>query len=546
MAIISDLGGTTQNSFSLNGKVTLFQGDEIPSDLMGNNGDVYFKSEGIIYVKRNDTWFACTHPESLKWLPDPRVNPDSFLYSDGETYENTINLKYDQDSYETLNIKNTETSHDEVGNINTRKCLGFIDKNDILEGYLEFAHNITSDTTLALHNSRYTAMNVCKNGTTTGTLAVGIDENDNVFSRTVQPRENPTSDEIATIGWVEKNVAGMKLGQTIWSSVPLDDIGIALMNGQKLTKASYPQFYNFILKLFNNSANIVIDTNLTSDFIERTANSSYGYYYINRTAECIWIPDYSTIMTLSPTTNSALLGQYLPAGVPNIIGAEYGLFTTNTPSSSGALYHTDTGNKFNVTTSSGSAHEYSQINLDASRANAIYGRSNTVQPESVKTFVYVVISNGITGDIGSVDINALITEINNYQNMVASLNNRVINCENSISSVTTRVSNCESSISTLNNKFSYGTNWMKDNQSGFIIQWGQIALAGDNMTTTVALNIPFSSANYSIFLTPVVSGSTSDFYDSQVQGQNTTGFWFYKRCRDTWNGGYTYWVAMGY
>lgn len=89
MAVIGDFGGTSNSSFSINGKVTLFQGEEIPDDLMGNNGDVYFKSEGLIYVKRNGTWLASSHPEDLKWIPDPRNHQNTLLYSNGENYDNT-------------------------------------------------------------------------------------------------------------------------------------------------------------------------------------------------------------------------------------------------------------------------------------------------------------------------------------------------------------------------------------------------------------------------------------------------------------------------
>jgi len=88
MAIIGDFGGTSNFSFSINGKVTLFQGDDIPDDLMGNDGDVYFKSEGLIYVKRNGTWLT-NDPEDLKWIPDPRLHQNTLLYSNGENYDNT-------------------------------------------------------------------------------------------------------------------------------------------------------------------------------------------------------------------------------------------------------------------------------------------------------------------------------------------------------------------------------------------------------------------------------------------------------------------------
>lgn len=113
MAVISDLGGTSQNSFSINGKITLFQGEGIPSDLMGNNGDVYFKHEGLIYVKRNGTWLT-NDPEDIKWIPDPRNHQNRLLYSSGENYEMT-EITYNNNSeephqLELFNTPNTDYS----------------------------------------------------------------------------------------------------------------------------------------------------------------------------------------------------------------------------------------------------------------------------------------------------------------------------------------------------------------------------------------------------------------------------------------------------
>ena len=88
MAVIGDFGGTSNKSFSIDGKITLFVGDDIPDDLMGNNGDVYFKQEGLIYVKRNGTWLT-NDPEDIKWIPDPRTNQNRLLYSNGESYDTT-------------------------------------------------------------------------------------------------------------------------------------------------------------------------------------------------------------------------------------------------------------------------------------------------------------------------------------------------------------------------------------------------------------------------------------------------------------------------
>ena len=150
MAVISDLGGTSQNSFSINGKITLFQGEGIPSDLMGNNGDVYFKHEGLIYVKRNGTWLT-NDPEDIKWIPDPRNHQNRLLYSSGENYEMT-EITYNNNSEEPHQLElfttpsaNTETSSMIVPNI------GWIndpEKNNVLHK----SGNESKTDTLSLKN----------------------------------------------------------------------------------------------------------------------------------------------------------------------------------------------------------------------------------------------------------------------------------------------------------------------------------------------------------------------------------------------------------
>ena len=56
MSSIYDMGGTSCDCFSINGKVNILQGDENPKTTQGQNGDVYFQSVGTIWSKRNDVW----------------------------------------------------------------------------------------------------------------------------------------------------------------------------------------------------------------------------------------------------------------------------------------------------------------------------------------------------------------------------------------------------------------------------------------------------------------------------------------------------------
>lgn len=83
MSTIYDIAGTSANSFNLNGKVTLLQGDEAPQIYQGVDGDVYFRTNGLVYSKQNGTWLNLTSTS----LPDAATGDGEFIVSNGQNYE---------------------------------------------------------------------------------------------------------------------------------------------------------------------------------------------------------------------------------------------------------------------------------------------------------------------------------------------------------------------------------------------------------------------------------------------------------------------------
>lgn len=83
MSTIYDIAGTTSDAFNLNGKVTFLQGDEAPEVYQGINGDVYFRTNGLIYSKQNNTWLNLSSAS----LPDAASGAGKFIMSNGQNYE---------------------------------------------------------------------------------------------------------------------------------------------------------------------------------------------------------------------------------------------------------------------------------------------------------------------------------------------------------------------------------------------------------------------------------------------------------------------------
>lgn len=82
---------------------------------------------------------------------------------------------------------------------------------------------------------------------------------------------------------------------------------------------------------------------------------------------------------------SAAAGTEKTAGLPNITGSAYYLYVANNKSN-GALSQrqTDTSGP-----SGGASKAWGTVDLDASKSNAIYGNSNTVQPPAL-TMRYII------------------------------------------------------------------------------------------------------------------------------------------------------------
>lgn len=98
--------------------------------------------------------------------------------------------------------------------------------------------------------------------------------------------------------------------------------------------------------------------------------------------------DGSTTFALPDFRNRALWGSngygYLAAGLPNIAGAVSKIYANNGSTASGALQ---------ITYSNKNTREWGEgcsvytLNLNASKSNAIYGKSATVQPNAIKVRV---------------------------------------------------------------------------------------------------------------------------------------------------------------
>lgn len=378
MAVISDIGGTSQNSFSINGKITLFQGDGIPDDLMGNNGDVYFKSEGLIYVKRNGTWLT-NDPEDIKWIPDPRLHRNTLLYSNGENYEHTKityndnpNDPYQLELFQTPNGSSLTTSmivpnlgllNDPSKDTNILHKSGNETKVDILS--LKNKNGLRGNNNISSHQLNF----LDKNNNTTGSLK-------NILN---------TSNESS----VENNTVITQLLAKSSNNESKINL-IAKSDGTKYATAPTPSA--------NASENEIVTAEWAlSNILSVAFNKIYpiGCVYLTLGQNPATILGFGTWQkienakgrVLQVSDNSHSANTTIPPGLPNITGktkSSYGI--NNTTPNTGALiteiypHGAADGRQDGGDSGDGELIQSSTIEFKASSSNSIYGSSTTVQP----------------------------------------------------------------------------------------------------------------------------------------------------------------------
>ena len=177
-----------------------------------------------------------------------------------------------------------------------------------------------------------------------------------------------------------KNVIGMDV-QRVYTSTPVGIIqpfasntniprGYLLCNGASYKVADYPDLYAVIGNTYGGDTENFNVPNLVDKFIQGSTTS----------------------------------GTEKEAGLPNITGRFY--HDTNVTSSlSGAFFSYTRGNSQNLKNDDG-VKSSGYVSFDASKSNAIYGNSNTVQPPAL-TMVYIIkafhtnegVDNGVSDDV---------------------------------------------------------------------------------------------------------------------------------------------------
>lgn len=195
--------------------------------------------------------------------------------------------------------------------------------------------------------------------------------------------------------------------QPLWSDKKLNNPSWLRSNGQSNPKAEYQTVYDLILEEYNSAADetetvggveitfrrgaltgmkVTTDKSAFDSILE--AMGTAWYYVIDTANEVFYLPQSDGFMQFGGN------GEFVEAGLPNITGnfnPSDGLNST----SAGCFYDSKGNGYAEGSGTPNSSYGHHTFLFDASRSSAVYGKSETVQPNAVKGYLYFYVGETI-------------------------------------------------------------------------------------------------------------------------------------------------------
>ena len=205
-----------------------------------------------------------------------------------------------------------------------------------------------------------------------------------------------------------------RIGQVLPSILPISDYGLHLLDGAVIDSTGiYSSFYSYIAGLVSTYPDLFI-----SEADWQTAVTTYGVcgkFVYDSTNQTIRLPKITGI--IEGTTDVTALGDLVQAGLPNITGGMSPTGLAGVSNSYGAFYdELNNTTDYQANTRGGYGVRWG---FNAARSSSIYGNSNTVQPQTIKVYYYIVIANSYQTPTG-VQISKVATDLNGKVNLNSS------------------------------------------------------------------------------------------------------------------------------
>lgn len=203
-------------------------------------------------------------------------------------------------------------------------------------------------------------------------------------------------------------IASRNIGETVFSLLPLTDAGLHLLDGSLLSVGGiYDTFITYVAALQTDYPGLFVTESEWQESIE-----SYGVCgkFVYTEGVSLRIPKITGF--IEGTLDATALGNLVEAGLPNIKGASnIGGNAAKSSLAGGALKQVRYQQNWILNGVASDINDLAEVAPDASLYNPIYGNSSTVQPQSIKGYLYMVIATSAKTDI-DVDIDQIATDLN--------------------------------------------------------------------------------------------------------------------------------------
>lgn len=244
-----------------------------------------------------------------------------------------------------------------------------------------------------------------------------------------------------------------------YRTVPADSI---ICNGATYSRALYKDFFDYI------TTQGWVKTEAEWQEIATRNNGLCPFYSDGDGSTNFRTPKFAPYQQIALASSS--VDKYPQAGIPNIVGEHNG--TPWISEGSGAFKALSK----RATIPAGLENGHNTVSFDASLCYPIYGNSDTVQSESHE-WVMCVVVYGVATNVGSVDI----------QNVMSAVN-----------AVQAQVGEIPTPKAYVTKTYVSGTQGYRVWSDGFIEQWGKVTISGECVNNTLTFQKPFKNTNYNI------------------------------------------------
>lgn len=203
------------------------------------------------------------------------------------------------------------------------------------------------------------------------------------------------------------SAGGLPVGHIYWNI--RHDNGSLLCNGQEVSRATYKDLWESVKDIAVTQA----------VWTEENNKGMTGLYSVGNGTTTFRLPNIPTYIR----GGDAGIQE---AGLPNITGGVgiRSTFINDVDTYDGALLSSPSSSNFQYTGNSSANRKYLDLKFDSSLSSPIYGKSNTVEVDSVRDY-FQVKAFGRVENMGSIDADNIISEINKVNNDLTTSINEV-------------------------------------------------------------------------------------------------------------------------